>query len=529
MRAVRDRQRHTQQLAHAHTALSACVDVLQLRPVRAAASAASSSVDSVVFGSKAALVERLRLLAGAFTTDVMEDGGVESVVVGGKTFMLEVTLCSDAALAFAGAASMQYISTDGQSMHSYDGEQRVFLDCLRRGDFDALARWFGHLRRAEEWTTAFKADVRLLLAVAEDDIAKLVASRGDALLGRLHACGPTGFGLAYYAPLRLDGDDAVATRTLHLAIEHLPEAQAVSLPLQSQLVSNGGGDAQFADELVGPVVANSHLRYVACLSHAVPLTLDALQALLADAGVAERTKAPPGSADAGLGALSTPLQLLYTQCTGQPAPASPLLEAVTSGRRQRLSVNFGSGAPAVLVQRVPFDSVRKLAAVVGALRQQHLVHEILASLLLAAQPADGSAAAADDADVYEVSHLPPDRIVVHLSVGAGADVELAALVVRVDAGQQIACELSGVVGVDAQSIADYAARLLIAARSLPHALARIAPLLRNARGGGSGAALSDVARARLQELGVLGDAPPSQRAKRSLQTDDTERGKRTRS
>lgn len=467
------------------------------------------------------------MLAGSFSTDNVTDNGVESLVIGGKTFMLEVTLSDDAALAFAVAASVQYISTDGQSMHAYDAEQRVILECLRRGDFDALARWFGHVRRAEAWTTTFKADVRLLLAVVEDDLGKLVASRGDALLGRVHACGPTGFGLAYYEPLCLDGDDAVATRTFYVAIEHLPEAQTVSLPLQSQLASGGAGDALFADELVGPAVANSHLRYVACLSHALPLTLDGLHALLADAGVVDRAKATP--ADAELGALSTTLQLLYTQCTGQPAPTKSVLEAVTSGRRQRLSVNFGSGAPAVLVQRVPFDSVRKVAALVGALRQQHLVHEILASLLLSAQPIDGDATATDDTDVYEVLHAPPDRIVVHLSVGAGANIELAALVVRVDAAQQIACELSGVVGVDAQAIADYAARLLMAARSLPHALARIAPLLRTASGSRAGAPLSDVARARLQELGV-----PSQRAKRtsaSLQADDndTERGKRTRS
>jgi hypothetical protein len=457
--------------------LAACIEILspQSASERARAQQLSDDDAAAPSATKDAFVQRMRQLAGSFSTDLMADGAVESLVIGGATFMLDVTLCDEAANGFVSSVNLSYVSADGQSQHSHEPEQAMLLDLLRRGVVGAISRWFLSVRRAEEWAAQLKVDVRQLLAVLEEDVAKLAAACGDALVGQIATLGPTGVGLAYCAP----------SRSLHFVMEYLADAQPIALPLQSQLVpdfARAADAAFFSRELLGAPAANCRLRYVACLSQPVPMTIEALQGLLFAARVGGQPPRPHSGDDGGQ---ATVLQLLYTLRTKRPPPVDAMLETVTSGRRQRFVINFGSGAPALLVQRVPIAHASRVVPLVATLRQLHVVHEILSSLLIAPSTHETADAPkrAEVADVFEVSHLPPDRIVVHLSAGTASAPKLVALVVRVDLQQRISCELSGVDIPTAQLLAAQAESLLAAARSLPDALAQIVPLLASAPSG----------------------------------------------
>jgi hypothetical protein len=518
VRLVRDRQRFVQQSNVISDALSVAINALNgASGHRPAAPLAESS--------KASLLSLLKTLAGSLDIDLSDGGaGVDSLAIGGKAVMLEVALVDDAALRFVQKVDLQYINPRDSSLFSSPAENDALLALLRAGNRLALARWFARLRQYNDWASQFNVDVRKLLAVFEADFETLArsvhnAEHANSGLGRLAPGGPTGVRSIYYEPVLYDDEEhAAAARSLFFVMELVADGAPLALPLAPQL---SGGAAAVLDldsalvgaELVGDTVAESRLRYVAHLSQPLAITVRALSGLLAQAQVGAEV------ASVGGGSLPTALQLLYTQATSAPAPTtSTVFETTIGARRQRFSVNFGSGDAAVLVQRVPLAHVRDVNALVGTLRQQHIVHEILASLFLVATPeSDGARTLADG---FELSLLPPDRILVHLSVGDANSAKLAAMVITVRRDQRITCELSGISEAAARPIAEYAERLLAAARSLPHTLARIAPLLGDA---GGGDALSDVAQARLARLagGGAATAPPttsattSQRAKRT--------------
>jgi hypothetical protein len=500
VRLVRDRQRYVQQSNVISDALSAAINVFSSTPASHAA-----TVEKVA--SKHALVTLLKTLAGHLQIDLLDgEEGVYSIAIAGKAVMLDVSIVDDAAVRFVQKVDLQFINPRDNSLFSSPAENDVLLALLRAGDRQALARWFARFRQYNDWASLFNVDVRKLLAVFEADFETLArsvhnAEHANSGLGRLAPGGPTGVRSVYYEPVLYDEEHAAAARSLFFVMELVADGTPLSLPLAPQLGAAHAvvdlDSALSGAELVGETVAECRLRYVAHLSQPLAISARALSVLLAQAQVGAEV------ASVAAGALPTTLQLLYTQVTSSVAPTtSSVFETTIGSRRQRFSVNFGSGDAAVLVQRVPLAHVRDVNALIGTLRQQHIVHEIVASLFLMAAPeADGLRGG--QADGFELSLLPPDRILVHLSVGDASNAKLAAMVITVRRDQRITCELSGINEAVASPIAEYAERLLSAARSLPHMLARIAPLLDDA---GGGEALSDVAQARLARLTSGGDS-----------------------
>lgn len=518
LRFVRDRQRHLQQSSAVSDALSVAISVL----TGGTSTPPVALVDrDTIEPSKDALLTLLKSLAGTLDIDVSDSANAIELAIGGKAVMLEVSLVDDAAVHFVQNVQLQFINPRDNSLFCSPEENAALLRLLRAGNRLALSRWFVRLRQYNDWASQFNVDVRKLLAVFEADFVTLARSVNNAEhansgLGRLATGGPTALSTVYYEPALLEDEQSTATRSLFFVMELVAESTPVALPLTAQVADDAVVDIDSAfsgNEPVGETVNDCRLRYVAHLSQPLAITVRALGALLAQAQVGAEVTAPSGS-------LPTAMQLVYRQVTTKQAPmASSVFETTVGSRRQRFSVNFGTGDTAVLVQRLPLVHVRDANALIGALRQQHIVHEMLASLFLVATPeVDG---VREQADGFELSFLPPDRILVHLSVGDASSTKLAALMICVRRDQRITCELSGINEAAAHPIAEYAERLLGAARSLPHTLARIAPLLGDAVGGDS---MSDVAQARLARLAAntttaaaasSTTAATSQRAKRN--------------
>ena len=185
----------------------------------------------------------------------------------------------------------------------------------------AFVRWLVHQRHCCAWSVALRVDVRFVLAAFEQDYAAVAAADAalDSVLGRATR-ELDGLCVAYYAPRGAAPDDAATERRLHVRMERVRGATHHRFPYESQRVADAGAPHDVASAQAlwhsapqGELSEPAPLRFVACLSHALPVTPAMFAELLVEGGVDAAATTPLLNAS---GILPTMLQLIYEQCFG---------------------------------------------------------------------------------------------------------------------------------------------------------------------------------------------------------------------